>query len=563
MSKKKYPGVDEQALQQIARNFPSTAPIDRAHFTPGSDAPPAPIRVVDVIEMRRAQASRAAAPVDAAPEQPVAPPPPASIAAEPVREPAHGAVPAPAAQAEGVAPPTKVARTSKFPVIVSLLALAVAAAPLLAPRLAPYAEKYNAPPWVGIGVEWLGGKQSLPALRAEALVAQERADRASAAAALSAALDDAKSRLLRLETSGSDLIATAARLDRIDEAVALAGGAQLRAEEITREFAETLKNSEESLRTAAARSDARFLSIETAARDAAAAQVASAQDIAALRQGLVKQAEAAAGLGDAIAALETKRVADRSDVAEVAALVAQNVAALKAARDEMQGKVDLLNEQLAKFGDALEAAVAMEISRSTSAITEASERAALADERARGIEAKLSTYQENQLRISRVNNAVLRLGASLLTSEPFMAEAAAAASALAGVAEAKAPLEALAAIAPAGAVAQSRLRESFVTSVGPQLRDLGVRYDASLLTRAYTILSGQSGPTTAEGQRVWDVVAAAEKLLAQGDLANALVQVARFEGPAGQIVAEWLVQARSRVAADKAFSLLGTVASGL
>ena len=136
-------------------------------------------------------------------------------------------------------------------------------------------------------------------------------------------------------------------------------------------------------------------------------------------------------------------------------------------------------------------------------------------------------------------------------------------SAFAGVADVAAPLDTLAAIAPTGAVTQSKLRENFVAWVGPQLRDLGVRYDASLWTRAYTIFSGQNRPTTPEGQRVWEVVAAAEKLLAQGDLANAVIQVARFEGLAGQITADWLLQARTRGTADKAFAFFGTIASGL
>ena len=506
MIKKKYPGVDEQALQHIARNFPSTAPIDSAHFVSADDAPPTPIRVVDGLEMIRAQDSHAPQPVEAAPQEPFALPPSQPDFVEPVNAPANEPVP--------VAPPpplpdtaelaVKAVHTSKLPVIVSLLALAVAAAPLLAPRLAPYAEKYDAPQWLGSGIEMLGVKQSLAALRAEALFAQGRSESAAAKAALSAAIEDTKSRLLRLETSGSDLAATAARLDRLDEAVA---------------------------------SEARALAIEVAAR--------------------------AAGLGETIAALETKRSTDRSELAAVADLTAQNVAALNAARDEMQVKVDLLNEQLAKLGDTLEAAVAMEISRSSSAIREATERAALADNRALGLEVRLSAYQENQIRVSRMSNSVVRLGAALLTSEPFMAEVSGAVSAFAGVAEAAAPLDSLAAIAPTGAVAQSKLRESFVSSVGPQLRDLSVRYDASLWTRAYIIFYGQDRPTTPEGRRLWEVVEAAEKLLAQGDLANAVIQIARLQGPAGQIAAEWLLQARTRGVADKAFSFFGTIASGL
>ena len=565
MSKKKYPGVDEQALQHIARNFPSTAQIDHAHFESAADAPPAPIRVVDELEMLRAQAPHAPQPFEAAPQAPFASPPSQPTFVEPVNAPANEPVPVapPPPLPDAAKLPVKAVRMSKLPIIVSLLALAVAAAPLLAPRLGPYAEKYDAPQWLGSGIEMLGGKQSLAALRAEALFAQERSESAAAEAALSAAIEDGKSRLLRLETSGSDLAATAVRLDRLDEAVALAGIAQLKAEEIRREFSTTLKNSEEGIHAAAARSEARALAIEVAARNAEQGLLAIGQDIGALRRGLVKQEEAAAVLGEAIAALATKRTTDRLELAAVADLTAQNVAALSAARDEVQVKVDLLNEQLAKFADALEAAVAMEISRSSSAISEATERAALADDRARGLEVRLSAYQENQLRVSRMSNVVVRLGAALLTSEPFMTEVSGAMSAFAGVADVAAPLDTLAAIAPTGAVTQSKLRENFVAWVGPQLRDLGVRYDASLWTRAYTIFFSQNRPTTPEGQRVWEVVAAAEKLLAQGDLANAVIQVARFEGLAGQIAADWLLQARTRGAADKAFAFFGTIASGL
>jgi hypothetical protein len=597
MSKKKYPGLDEEALQSIARNFPSTAPIDPSHFTPKPDvtpkpeaAPaalsqPAPTRVMSALEMRPAQPTPAQTlPEQISPEQilPVpetvapaskellasAPPQPAFV--EPVYTPANDPVPAnepkPAAPLspafDALQRPAKSVRTGKFPVVVSLLALAVAAAPLLAPRLMPYADKYDAPQWLKLGIEELGGKQSLPTLRAETLFAQQRSQSAAAEGALTASLDEAKSRLLRLETSGSDLTATAARLDRLDEAVVLARTAQLRAEELTREFATTLKNSEDGLQASALRTQDRFLAIETAASDAMQAQLAIGKDIAALRQGLTKQDEASLGLGAALAALETESAADRSELAVVAALAAQNVTVLKSARDEMQGKVDLLNEQLAKFSDALEAAIAMEIERSSSAISEAVERASIADDRARGLELKLSSYQDNQLRIARMSNVVNRLGAALLTSEPFMAEVAEAKTVFAGVTDAAAPLDALAGIAPMGALAQSKLRENFLGSIGPQLRDLGVRYDASLWSRAYTLFAGQDGPTTPEGQRVWEVVATAETLLVQGDLANALIQVARFEGPANQIVVDWLTQARRRAAADKAYAQFMTIASG-
>ncbi|NDA45799.1 MAG: hypothetical protein EBY21_00680 [Alphaproteobacteria bacterium] len=570
MSKKKYPGFDEQALQSIARNFPSTAPIDPAHFSPKLDAQPAEApqpastHIVEVSDGLGAQTAPAPEPAKAAPHEPLTSPPPRPVFTQDVNVPANDLAPLHPSPAHNFAErPTKTARMSKFPIIVSLLALAVASAPLLAPRLTPIAENYNAPQWVRLGIEILGGKQSLPTLRAEALFAQERSQNAAAEAALSANIEDAKSRLLRLETSGSDLTATAARLDRLDEAVTLARTAQLRAEEVTREFASTLKNSEDGLRAAAARSEDRFLSIETAAREAMQGQLTLGQDIATLRQGLTKQNEASAGLAEAITNLETKTTADRSELAAIAALAAQNVAALKLARDDMQGKVDLLNEQLAKFGDALEAAVAMEIARSSASISEAIERATLADERARGLEAKLSTYQDNQIRGSRITNVVNRLGAALLTSEPFTAEVAEAKTIFTGVADASAPLDALASIAPTGALAQSKLRENFLGTIAPQLRDLGVRYDASLWSRAYTMIAGQDGPTTPEGQRVWEVVSAAEKFLAQGDLANALIQIARFEGPANQIVADWLTQARRRAAADKAYGQFMTIASGL
>ena len=205
----------------------------------------------------------------------------------------------------------------------------------------------------------------------------------------------------------------------------------------------------------------------------------------------------------------------------------------------------------------------MEIARSTSAIGEAIERATLAGNLARELEVKLSTYKDNQLRVTRVSNVVARLGASILTSEPFTSEVTEAESVFAGIPEASAPLGSLASIAAQGAPAQSRLRETFVTTIGPQLRDLGTKYDASLWSRAYMLLSGQDGPTTPEGQRVWDVVAAAEKYLAEGDLGNAVVQVARFEGPANQIVADWLAQARRRAATDKAFALIKSIAADL
>ncbi len=556
MSKKKYPGVDEQALQQIARNFPSTAPIDRSHFPSEFEAARVEPLPVDGLDARAPESARVGTPKpDAAPLPPVAEArTPAAV--EPVLPTAEDRI----GTLDLVQQPaTGIARSSRFPLVVSLLALTIASAPLAVPHIAPYAEQFNTPPWVARAMDMIGGRQSLPALHANGLVAQERSERAAETASLRAGVEDAKNRAIRLETSGSDLSATATRLDRIDEAVGLAHRAQLQAEMATREFAVALRSAQE----ASASTDARLLALEGSARDLAQAQASTGEGVTALRQSLEKLTESSANLGKAIAAIEAQRAADKAEIAgQVGAFAAQNGAALQAARADLQGKVDGLNEQIAKLGDALEGAVAIEMSRSAFAINEASERAARADERARSLEARLSTFQDSQMRTARVTNAVARLGAVVLTSEPFVTELSEATAALGANANAAAPLQALGAIARSGAPAQSKLREIFAASVGPQLRDLGMRYDASLLTRAYTLFSSQNGPTTPEGQRVWQVIGAAEKLLEDGDLANAIAQVARFEGPAGQIATDWLTQARKRVAADKAFAAIFVASAG-
>ncbi len=108
MSKKKYPGGDEQALQHIARNVPSTAQIDHAHFESAADAPPAPIRVVDELEMLRAQAPHAPQPFEAAPQAPFASPPSQPTFVEPVNAPANEPVP--------VAPSPPLPYAAKLPV---------------------------------------------------------------------------------------------------------------------------------------------------------------------------------------------------------------------------------------------------------------------------------------------------------------------------------------------------------------------------------------------------------------------------------------------------------------
>jgi hypothetical protein len=151
--------------------------------------------------------------------------------------------------------------------------------------------------------------------------------------------------------------------------------------------------------------------------------------------------------------------------------------------------------------------------------------------------------------------AVGQLRAALRGSGPFEAEldavTALAGDDDAGLAEARASL---AAYAGAGVPTVAALRADFANVALDVVRAARAPGDSTWIDRTIDRLA-----RLVTVRRVGDVagdtaaatVARAEQRLAGGDLAAAVAEVQRLEGPAATAVAAWLAEARARLAAER------------
>lgn len=156
--------------------------------------------------------------------------------------------------------------------------------------------------------------------------------------------------------------------------------------------------------------------------------------------------------------------------------------------------------------------------------------------------------------------AVGQLRAALRGSGPFEAELGAVTALAgdddAGLAEARASL---AAYAGAGVPTVAALRADFANVALDVVRAARAPGDSTWIDRTIDRLA-----RLVTVRRVGDVagdtaaatVARAEQRLAGGDLAAAVAEVQRLEGPAAKAAAAWLAEARARLAAERVLSQL-------
>jgi hypothetical protein len=250
--------------------------------------------------------------------------------------------------------------------------------------------------------------------------------------------------------------------------------------------------------------------------------------------------------------------ARRVDAAEAnVALATSRIAALE--RDQ-RAAAEALVAKLAEIGPAL-AAIEQ---RATAAVDQRTaglaEQVAGAAKRTEEVERNFGELRQFNRSSVRLFLIALHLRAAVQTAAPFPREIVAVRSVAGDSAEAVGPLRVLGEHAASGVRTITDLRDAFASNVGAQVKALAVGLDSSWASRLTSIVAGPQVPRGGEGERVWRVVVQAEQFLAQGNLAFAINQVDRFDGPAGAIVADWLRDAKARLAVENAAAALSIYA---
>jgi hypothetical protein len=188
------------------------------------------------------------------------------------------------------------------------------------------------------------------------------------------------------------------------------------------------------------------------------------------------------------------------------------------------------------------------------------ERAAgAAAEKAAAVEQGFGELRQFNRTSVRLFLIALHLRTAVQTPSPFAREIAAVKAVVGPDPEVNAALAVLGEHAN-GVRTVSDLRDTFGMVTGQQVKALAAGLDPSWASRLAAMVAGPQAPRGGEGERVWRVVVQAEQALAQGNLAAAINHVERFDGPAGAVVAEWLRDAKARLAVENAAAQLSIYA---
>jgi hypothetical protein len=172
------------------------------------------------------------------------------------------------------------------------------------------------------------------------------------------------------------------------------------------------------------------------------------------------------------------------------------------------------------------------------------------------VEANVGELQKIDRRPEKFFLAALQLRDMSRTANPFAREVAAA-QALAGPnAELLAALKVLAADADHGVPTIAELRRDFTTLLAPRLAAVAAANRQSIAVQAWGWVKSQFATASAgaAGDRNAAVIALAALSLDQGQLEAAVHQLLLLEDEAALVAAEWLQNAGSRLATDKAIA---------
>lgn len=175
------------------------------------------------------------------------------------------------------------------------------------------------------------------------------------------------------------------------------------------------------------------------------------------------------------------------------------------------------------------------------------------------IEADIGVLQNSDRRPEKFFLAALQLRDAARTASPFAREVGAARS-LAGVnPDLLAALEVLAANSQSGVATVVELRESFSTMVAPRLAAAAAANRQPLTERAWgwvgSLFTTAASPAAAD-DRNGTLIALAARSLEQGQLAAAVHQLLLLEDEPALLAAEWLKDASTRLAVDKAIATI-------
>jgi hypothetical protein len=274
------------------------------------------------------------------------------------------------------------------------------------------------------------------------------------------------------------------------------------------------------------------------------AALAGKQDVLTGRQG-----DMAARLGAIEAVVGSGEAKRRLEAIETdLAAVDQRLAAAGEIDRNAAARADAIETRLSAFDDDLktiqdkQAAVEREVNDVLGA-------------RVAAVEADVGVLQKIDRRPEKFFMAALQLRDVTRTASPFAREVAAAQALAGDNADLNAALKLLAGDAEHGVATIAELRDNFTTIVAPRLASLAAANRQPVAQRAWEwvqSLFATAAPADATGDRNAALVGLAARSLAQGQLEAAVHQLVLLEDEAALVAAEWLKNASTRLAADKA-----------
>jgi len=226
--------------------------------------------------------------------------------------------------------------------------------------------------------------------------------------------------------------------------------------------------------------------------------------------------------------------------------------ALDAIGHETAARLAHIEQQALSLIEEKMASLEQQVTAAAGAAGEAAEKAASVEQNF----GELRQFNRTSVRLFLI---ALHLRTAIQTPAPFEREVTAVRAVAGNDAEVTAALKILADHSN-GVRTVSELRDSFSMVAGQQVKALAAGLDPSWASRLTAMVAGPQPPRGGDGERVWRVVVQAEQALAQGNLAAAINQIERFDGPAGAAVADWLRDARARLAVENAAAQLSIYA---
>ncbi len=368
--------------------------------------------------------------------------------------------------------------------------------------------------------------------------------------------EELRARLEALEQGGPDLAGLAQRIETLESASASGGGGA--------ETGQQLKQLQEELATLSANVAAQALG----EGDSTASDLALLDTLQA-RLAALEESAPGADAGEALTALEGRVAQLESSQPDPARAdevkgqldgLAQRVAALEPLGEQSAGQADTLNgltgqlrgldEQIQGLSERADAAKA-ELDTLSAKVTETDARvAAVTDDRQHGaLLALVASQVDSALRQGQAYDVPLQ-GLGALAEDDAVKEASAA----------------LAPTAASGVPSLAELQRSFAPVASEIVHQSQAPEGGGLLGQAagnlMRLVSVRPVGGDVEGDDPPARVARAEAALDKGDLAAAVAEVEALEGPAAA-AADWLAQARARLAATAALDRLQSRAAEL